>query len=35
LDGLPKDPNILLQLYETLLEKAILGGNMLGGGKLN
>lgn len=32
LDGLPKDPKILLTLYQTLLEGAMLGGQMAGGG---
>ncbi len=32
LDGLPKDPAIRLRLYEALLEGAMLGGQMAGGG---
>lgn len=32
LDGLPKDPKILLRLYERLLEGSMLGGQMAGGG---
>lgn len=32
LDGLPKDPKILLKLYEKLLEGSMLGGQMAGGG---
>lgn len=32
LDGLPKDPKILLKLYEVLLEGSMLGGQMAGGG---
>ncbi len=32
LDGLPKDPKIRLTLYESLLEGAMLGGQMAGGG---
>lgn len=32
LDGLPKDDNIKLKLYEALLEGSILGGKMAGGG---
>lgn len=32
LDGLPKDDKILLKLYQTLLEGAMLGGQMAGGG---
>jgi hypothetical protein len=32
LDGLPKDPTIRLNLYEALLEGAMLGGQMAGGG---
>lgn len=32
LDGLPKDPKILLKLYERLLEGSLLGGQMAGGG---
>ncbi|MBS0628979.1 MAG: CesT family type III secretion system chaperone [Verrucomicrobia bacterium] len=32
LDGLPKDQKILLKLYESLLEGAMLGGQMAGGG---
>jgi hypothetical protein len=32
LDGLPKDKEILLQLYEKLLEGSMLGGQMAGGG---
>lgn len=32
LDGLPKDPKIRLTLYEALLEGAMLGGQMAGGG---
>ena len=32
LDGLPKDQKILLKLYERLLEGAMLGGQMAGGG---
>jgi hypothetical protein len=32
LDGLPKDPKIRLVLYEALLEGAMLGGQMAGGG---
>jgi hypothetical protein len=32
LDGLPKDQKTLLKLYERLLEGAMLGGQMVGGG---
>jgi len=32
LDGLPKDSTIRLRLYESLLEGAMLGGQMAGGG---
>lgn len=32
LDGLPKDDQIRLRLYESLLEGAMLGGQMAGGG---
>lgn len=32
LDGLPKDDRIRLRLYEKLLEGALLGGQMAGGG---
>lgn len=32
LDGLPKDNGIRLRLYESLLEGAMLGGQMAGGG---
>lgn len=32
LDGLPKDQAILLKLYQALLESAMLGGKMAGGG---
>lgn len=32
LDGLPKDPKVLLRLYERLLEGSMLGGQMAGGG---
>ncbi len=32
LDGLPKDNNIKLRLYEKLLEGSLLGGQMAGGG---
>ena len=32
LDGLPKDEKIRLKLYERLLEGAMLGGQMAGGG---
>jgi len=32
LDGLPKDEKIRLRLYEALLEGAMLGGQMAGGG---
>lgn len=32
LDGLPKDPQIRLKLYERLLEGSMLGGQMAGGG---
>lgn len=32
LDGLPKDDKIRLRLYEALLEGAMLGGQMAGGG---
>lgn len=32
LDGLPKDPKVLLRLYEKLLEGSMLGGQMAGGG---
>lgn len=32
LDGLPKDKQILLRLYESLLEGSMLGGQMAGGG---
>ena len=32
LDGLPKDTNIRLKLYENLLEGSMLGGQMAGGG---
>lgn len=32
LDGLPKDEKTLLRLYERLLEGAMLGGQMAGGG---
>src|SRR3990167_7854160 len=32
LDGLPKDPQIRLRLYEALLEGSMLGGQMAGGG---
>lgn len=32
LDGLPKDDKIRLKLYEKLLEGAMLGGQMAGGG---
>ena len=32
LDGLPKDKQILLRLYEALLEGSMLGGQMAGGG---
>ena len=32
LDGLPKDDKIRLRLYERLLEGAMLGGQMAGGG---
>lgn len=32
LDGLPKDDKIRLRLYESLLEGAMLGGQMAGGG---
>ena len=32
LDGLPKDDKIRLRLYEKLLEGALLGGQMAGGG---
>ncbi len=32
LDGLPKDTTIRLRLYEALLEGAMLGGQMAGGG---
>ena len=32
LDGLPKDDKIKLRLYEKLLEGALLGGQMAGGG---
>jgi hypothetical protein len=32
LDGLPKDTNIKLKLYESLLEGSMLGGQMAGGG---
>ncbi len=32
LDGLPKDDKIRLKLYEKLLEGALLGGQMAGGG---
>ncbi len=32
LDGLPKDDKVRLKLYEKLLEGALLGGQMAGGG---
>lgn len=32
LDGLPEDPAVRLALYEALLEGAMLGGQMAGGG---
>lgn len=32
LDGLPRDQKVLLKLYERLLEKSMLGGQMAGGG---
>jgi len=32
LDGLPKDHNVRLKLYEHLLEGSMLGGQMAGGG---
>ena len=32
LDGLPKDRDIKLRLYESLLEGSMLGGQMAGGG---
>ncbi len=32
LDGLPKDDQVRLRLYESLLEGAMLGGQMAGGG---
>src|SRR6267142_5117904 len=32
LDGLPKDAQIRLRLYESLLEGSMLGGQMAGGG---
>ena len=32
LDGLPKDDKVRLRLYEKLLEGALLGGQMAGGG---
>ena len=32
LDGLPKDTNTKLKLYESLLEGSMLGGQMAGGG---
>ncbi len=32
LDGLPKDTNLKLKLYESLLEGSMLGGQMAGGG---
>ncbi|HNA62884.1 MAG TPA: CesT family type III secretion system chaperone [Rhabdochlamydiaceae bacterium] len=32
LDGLPKDTNIRLKLYENILEGSMLGGQMAGGG---
>ncbi len=32
LDGLPKDDKVRLRLYEALLEGAMLGGQMAGGG---
>ncbi len=32
LDGLPKDPKVRLELYESLLEGSMLGGQMAGGG---
>lgn len=32
LDGLPKDHNIRLKLYESILEGSMLGGQMAGGG---
>ena len=32
LDGLPKDNNLKLKLYESLLEGSMLGGQMAGGG---
>ncbi len=32
LDGLPKDTNLRLKLYESLLEGSMLGGQMAGGG---
>lgn len=32
LDGLPKDVNIRLKLYQALLEGSMLGGQMAGGG---
>lgn len=32
LDGLPKDVNIRMKLYEKLLEGSMLGGQMAGGG---
>ena len=32
LDGLPKDSQVRLRLYEALLEGAMLGGQMAGGG---
>ncbi|MCB1117409.1 MAG: CesT family type III secretion system chaperone [Chlamydiia bacterium] len=32
LDGLPKDPQMKLKLYEALLEGSMLGGQMAGGG---
>ncbi len=32
LDGLPKDPFVLLQLYELLLQSSVLGKDLAGGG---
>ncbi len=32
IDGLPKDPQIRLRLYEKLMEGSMLGGQMAGGG---
>lgn len=32
IDGLPKDPQLRLKLYEKLLEGSMLGGQMAGGG---